>query len=384
MTDSSPNWGGQQFRLVREAEWFHAQGHEVIAVCGESSKLAAALERNAPEIRVEKIRSWGSPQALLRIAGIIRQSQPDLIHTRSGRDSVWGSYFHFSGRPVVRSRHMSIPECLPIGEALAYRFGCRRIIAAAHFIKKDLIARSGVSGSRVDVVGEGTDLEEFHPGLDGGGFRAEFRIPPKSPVFGTIAMLRPEKGHRTFINAAAKVLKRAPDARFVIVGGGVGSYVDKLYEKIRAKFPLSPAPIIITGYREDVTQVIAALDFVIVPSLHEAQTIVIPQAFATGKPVVASRVGGIPELVTHEENGLLVPPADNDALAGAMLRVLEDPALSARLASAGLSLARRELCFERKAELVLESYHKAIGMADGRAKGDIRVRSGERLAEAAA
>jgi glycosyltransferase involved in cell wall biosynthesis len=209
------------------------------------------------------------------------------------------------------------------------------------------------------VVGEGANLEEFHPGLDGGGFRAEFRIPPKSPLFGVIAMMRPEKGQRTFINAAARVLKSAPDARFVLVGGGGGPYVDKLYEKIRRKFPWSPSPVTITGYREDVSQVMAALDVVVVPSLHDAQTIVIPEAFAAGRPVIASRVGGIPELVTHEENGLLVEPADNDALAAAMLRLLADPVLRNDLASAGHRLARRELSFERKTELLLDSYDKA-------------------------
>jgi glycosyltransferase involved in cell wall biosynthesis len=199
-------------------------------------------------------------------------------------------------------------------------------------------------------------------------------------------MLCPEKGQRTFISAAFKVLSLVSDARFVIVGGGGGSYVDRLYEKIRRTFPQSPAPIIITGYREDLSQVMAALDFVVVPSLHEAQTIVIPQAFAAGKPVIASLVGGIPELVRHEQNGLMVQPANNDALAAAMLRLLADPALCAKLASAGLNLARRELSFEEKAELVLESYLRAIDQSalDDRASADVRARAGEPLAQSAA
>ena len=359
MTEASLNWGGQQYRLVREALWLRERGHEVLVVCGETSKLSAHLERNAPGFPVEKIRSWGGPRAFLRLAGIIRRWRPDVIHTRSGLDSTWGSLFHFAGWPVVRSRHMTIPARVLARDTVGYRLGCRRIIAAAHFIKRDLIARVGVSDSRIDVVGEGANLEEFHPGLDGGGFRAEFKIPPKSPLFGVIAMMRPEKGQRIFINAAAKVLKSAPDARFVIVGGGGGPYVDKLYEKIGRKFPWAPSTVTITGYRQDVSQVMAALDVVVVPSLHDAQTIVIPEAFAAAKPVIASRVGGIPELVTHEENGLLVEPADNDALASAMIRLLANPVLRNDLASAGFRLARRELSFERKAELVLDSYDKA-------------------------
>ena len=114
------------------------------------------------------------------------------------------------------------------------------------------------------------------------------------------------------------------------------------------------------GYREDISHVMAALDVLVVPSLCEAQTIVIPQAFAAGKPVIASRVGGIPELVRHEESGLLVQPGDDKELAAAMLRLLGEPVLRADLARAGLRLARRELAFDEKAELVLKSYRKAL------------------------
>ena len=140
------------------------------------------------------------------------------------------------------------------------------------------------------------------------------RIPP----FGVIAMLRPEKGQRTFINAAVKVLTSFSDARFVSSAGAEDLKLTGCMKKIRRNFPQSPAPVTITGYREDLSQVMAAL-FVVLPSLHEAQTSVIPQAFAAGKPVIASLVGGIPELVSHEQNGLC-PPANNDALAAAMLR----------------------------------------------------------------
>ena len=98
----------------------------------------------------------------------------------------------------------------------------------------------------------------------------------------------------------------------------------------------------------------------VVPSLCEAQSIVIPQAFAAGKPVIASRVGGIPELVRHEESGLLVQPGDDKELAAAMLRLLGEPVLRADVASAGLRLARHDLSFDEKAELVLKSYRKAL------------------------
>ena len=199
-------------------------------------------------------------------------------------------------------------------------------------------------------------------------------------------MLRSEKGQRNFVNAAARVFKSIPKARFVIVGGGQGSYADSVSARIRQKFPMAPSPIVVTGYREDISHVMAALDVLVVPSLCEAQTIVIPQAFAAGKPVIASRVGGIPELVRHEENGLLVQPAKDDELAAAMLRLLGEPVLRANLASAGLRLARCDLSFDKKAELVLKSYRKALepGVLERRRRlGILHRASPERLAEAA-
>ena len=386
MAESSPNWGGQQYRLVREARWFRGRGHKVLVLCGETSELAAYLERGAPWIRVEKVRSWRGLRPLLRFASIVRQWRPDIIHTRSGQDSTWGCFFHFSGYAVVRSRHITIPEHVSRHDAARYRFGCRRIIAAAHVIKRDLVSRVGVSDSRIDVAGEGVDLQEFHPGLNGAAFRAEIEVAPQSPLFGVIGMLRSEKGQRNFVNAAARVLKSIPKARFVIVGGGQGSYADSVSARIRQKFPMAPSPVVVTGYREDISHVMAALDVLVVPSLCEAQTIVIPQAFAAGKPVIASRVGGIPELVRHEENGLLVQPAKDDELAAAMLRLLGEPVLRANLASAGLRLARCDLSFDKKAELVLKSYRKALepGVLERRRRlGILHRASPERLAEAA-
>jgi len=175
-----------------------------------------------------------------------------------------------------------------------------------------------------------------------------------------VAMIRGDKGHKHFLKAAAEVLERFPSARFVIAGDGPESLVEKLTLRVQNEFPRQPSPVILAGYREDVPAILAALDALVVPSLKEAQTIVIPQAFATGKPVIASRVGGIPEIVTHEVNGWLVPAGDDRALADAMMRFAESPDLRLRLGRAGLDLARQELGFDQKMELVLASYRRAM------------------------
>ncbi|MEI6035319.1 MAG: glycosyltransferase family 4 protein [Verrucomicrobiae bacterium] len=366
LTDSSPNWGGQQYRLLREAEWLSGRGHHVLVVCGNRSELAARLQKHAPHIQVSIIRSWGGPLGLLEFLWKVRRWKPDVIHTRSGQDALWACLLHFAGWTVVHSRHMTMPSHLTARRRFPYRSGCARVIASAKFIKRDLIVRAGVPESCVDVADEGVDLKEFHPGVNGRGFRAEFAIPEDAPVFGLVAMVRKEKGHNHFVNAASMVLKSFPGARFVIAGDGTGEQVEKLRRKILKEFPHAPSPVIFVGYRDDVPEIMAAIDVLVVPSLKEAQTIVIPQAFATGKPVVASDVGGIPELVKHGENGFLVRAGDERGLAEAMALLAGSPDLRSRLGDAGLELARRELAFEGKMELLLESYRKA---ADKRLAG---------------
>lgn len=361
LTDSSLNWGGQQYRLLREARWLVEHGHNVLVVCGKRSELAVRLQKQAPQIRVQTIRSWGGPAGLLEFLWKVCRSKPDVIHARSGHDALWGSLLHLAGWTVVCSRHMTMPSRMPARRKFPYRSGCARIIAAAEFIRKDLTVVAGVPESRVDVVGEGIDLKEFHPGVDGSGFRAEFGIPWDAPVFGLVAMIRGEKGHNHFVNAASNVLRKIPGARFVIVGDGQPAHVEKLRVKVLKIFPRQPSPVILTGYREDVPEIMAAIDVLVVPSMQEAQTIVIPQAFATGKPVIASNVGGIPEIVRHGKNGLLFRAGDEQGLAEAMVQIAESPDFARCLGVAGLELARRELAFDNKMDLLLASYRRAIG-----------------------
>jgi len=360
LCDSSPNWGGQQYRLVREARWMHQRSHRVLVLCGTRSELAARMRKEVPDVALETVRSWGGLPGLLEFLWKISRWAPDIIHTHSGQDAFWASFLHYAGRTVIHSRHMTVPSQMLLRKKLPYRSGCCRTIASAAFIKRDLGLVTGIAVDRVDVVGEGVDLKEFHPDVSGRGLREEFGIPEDAPLFGMIAMIRGDKGHMHFLKAAAEVLRNVPAARFIIAGNGDETQVKKLARRVLKDFPQQPSPVILVGYREDVPEILAAIDVLVVPSLREAQTIVIPQAFATGKPVIASQVGGIPEIVTHEVNGLLVGAGDDRDLAAAMLRLAESPDLRHRLGGAGLDLARRELAFDRKMELLLASYRRAL------------------------
>jgi glycosyltransferase involved in cell wall biosynthesis len=325
-TESSLNWGGQEYRTLEEVRWLRARGHMAWIACDPCSEM---MKRAGPElcipVKMKRAFDWRASQELRRFC---REQGIDLIHTHSSKDS-WVCYpLHVAAWPVVRSRQITNLVRPAIDRSFIYRHGCSAVVASAACIRENLISHTRVAAERVHVVGEGTDIGRFSPARDGGPVRAEWRVKADEVLFGLVAMIRPEKGHALFIEAAERVLKTARvKTRFAIVGEGVGnrSYELTIRDLLLARFgSVADGPIFMTGYRQDVAEVMAALDVLVVPSLAEAQSIVTPQAFASGKPVIASRVGGLPELVKDEDTGLLVPPGDACALANAMSRLAGD------------------------------------------------------------
>jgi glycosyltransferase involved in cell wall biosynthesis len=184
---------------------------------------------------------------------------------------------------------------------------------------RQLVAAAGVPLERIVAVPPGVDTGRFHPGVSGDGVRAELGL--TGPVVGLVANIRGSKGHDVFLESAHAVLRAVPSARFLIVGDGVG-YGD--VERRVAALGLAHA-VVMTGFRRDIPEVMAALDVLILPSLRsEASSQVIPQALAVGTPVVASAVGGSPELIESGVTGYLVPPGDATALAAAIVAMLAD------------------------------------------------------------
>ena len=361
--ESSLNWGGQEHRTLAETRWLNRHGHRAWIACNPQSEL----RRRAGDCSLDlPMRGSFDPKASLAIRRLCRQSAIDVVHVHSPKDA-WICYpLHLAGVPVVRSRQITNPVKRKWSRSIVYRRGCARVIATAECIRRDLIERNRVDPRRITVVGEGVDAQEFHPGVDGARFRAEFRVRTDAVLFGVVAMIRPEKGHLIFVRAALEMLRTHPTARFLIVGEGTGKREaeSEVRALLRRHFgDEHSGPVIMTGFRTDTPSVMAALDALVVPSTAEAQSLVVPQAFATKRTVIASAVGGLPELVRHEDTGLLVTPGSPEALAASMRRVADDVALRERLAQRGYDYACHSLSFDRKMEQSLAAY-VAAGAAE--------------------
>ena len=249
--------------------------------------------------------------------------------------------------PVVRSRHVTIP--IPRRRALVYRLA-DRVITSGEAVAA-IVRGAGVPADRVVAIGPGLDTARFHPNVSGAGVRAELGL--RGPAVGLVANIRGSKGHAYFLEAARVVLAERPDARFLIVGDGIG------FEDVRRRVKemgLEPR-VLMTGFRRDVPEVMAALDVLVLPSTRsEAMSQVIPQALAVGTPVVGTAVGGTPELIRDGETGRLVPPADAPALAAAILDLLRDPERARALARRGQALVLARHSIDAAMARTLEVY----------------------------
>jgi glycosyltransferase involved in cell wall biosynthesis len=372
--ESSLNWGGQEQRTLIETRWLRRHGHEAWIACNPDSELFARAGSLAIPVSLRRSLDLG---ATARLAQLCDDLGVDVLHAHSPKDAWLSAPLHAVGMPVVRSRQITNPVKATWHRSMVYRRGCSRVIAAAECIRRDLIARNGVDPKRICVIGEGVDLLEFNPDHDGSAFRREFGVASDEVLFGLVAMIRPEKGHLVFLSAAEEVLAHHTKARFAIVGCGTGA--GALERQLRVYLAQRQGshdrgPIFMSGFRSDAPHVMAALDVLVVPSVAEAQSLVAPQAFATGKPVIASRVGGLPELVRDGKNGLLVAPNNPAELASAMRALLKNPAWRRELGQRGLAFASTFLRLEDRMEESVAVYREVLGPRRPRVRGALRQR----------
>ena len=214
----------------------------------------------------------------------------------------------------------------------------------------------GRHGAPVSLIYNGIDLARYDQMVPCCTLREEYGLPPEGPLVGVVARLEQEKGHPTLIDAWPRVLASFPAATLLMIGEG--SRLDALTTQVR-DLGLERS-VIFTGRRDDVPEVTKSLDVAVLPSYREAQGLTILEAMALSRPVVASNVGGIPEMIEDGRTGLLVRPHDPTALADAILRLLRDHPLADTLARAGHDMVHERFCVELMVRAVESIYDEAL------------------------
>jgi glycosyltransferase involved in cell wall biosynthesis len=218
------------------------------------------------------------------------------------------------------------------------------------------LEHEGRHGAPVSLIYNGVDLERYDHQVPCCTLREEYGLPESGPLVGVVARLEPEKGHPTLIEAWPAVLAAYPDASLLIVGEGTRR--EALGELV-ASLGLERS-VVFTGRRDDVPAVTKSLDVAVLPSYREAQGLTILEAMALSRPVVASNVGGIPEMIADGKTGLLVEPHDAIGLAEAIVRLLADHPLADTLGRAGHDLVHDRFCVELMVRAVETIYDEAV------------------------
>jgi glycosyltransferase involved in cell wall biosynthesis len=353
--ESSRSWGGQEYRTCLEINWLNAHGHQAWLVCNPGSQVHYKASELGTRLVTMPLRRRIDPLCSWRLWRFCRQNQVDLLKAYSSKDHWICLPLYLCGIPLSRARCITDPIGSK-GRAFVFKHGCSQIVADASVIKRHLVAEHGVDPAKIEVIGSAVDLEKFKPPRNRAKFRREIGLGDNTPLIGNVGMIRPDKGQLVLVEAAPLVLQKRPDARFVIVGQGTGI----LKRGINVRNAIDRAgladKIIMAGYRWDTPNVYAACDMIVIVSLRtEASPIVLREAFASGRPVIATKVGDIPEILRDRENGLLIEPGDTQALANAIMEFITDPNLAAYCAANGLRYATEHFSFDTMMEKKLQA-----------------------------
>ncbi len=252
---------------------------------------------------------WG-----VKFKQLLRQEQVDLIHAHEFDANVQGALAAaLSGIPFVATVHGKNYFWEKLRRRVAYRWVSRRatMVAVSENLKQFIVEKVGVSPDRIRVVYNGVDALPYCEASDVELCRRELGLPEGDRIVGVVGNLYPVKGHQYLINAIPSILGKCPNTSFVFAGRG--ELETKLKEQVH-RLGLDKR-VHFLGLRQDIPRILALLDVFVLPSLSEGLSMAILEAMIAGKPVVATQVGGNPELVLDGETGVLVPPRDSQALA---------------------------------------------------------------------
>ncbi len=359
--DAGREWRGgqrQSLLLVRELV---RKGYPVEFVVQPGSPLhEKAAAENLP-VWPLRMRSEAGLIASARLALRMRRKACVLAHFHDAHAAAIGARAARWAKVPLRviARRVDFPLKKNAFSRRKYTRNVDAVIAISDGVKKVLV-QGGVEPARISVVPSGIDFSIYEQKTPKNFLHKEYGFSPDDYLVGIVAQLEDHKGHRYLIDAAGILKEKTRKVKTVIVGeGSLKLDLTKQAQSLHVK-----DLVYFMGFRSDVPRILASLDLFVLSSHLEGLGSSIMDAMACRLPVVATRTGGIPELVKDRETGLLVPPRDPEALAEAILTLYRDKRLAARLGQAGYDFVHRNFSAEATAERTLAVYQK-IAAAKG-------------------
>jgi glycosyltransferase involved in cell wall biosynthesis len=361
--DTARTWRGGQNQVLLTVNGLREIGHRAALVAHPGGELRRRAEEGldlipiAPRTEMDLTAAW-------RLARVVKRLAPDVIHAHDPHGIAMASLalslgassaaktgrlpglvasrrvdFHLKGNSLSRWKHRQV-DCF---------------IAASEAIRRILLG-DGVPAERTITVHEGIDVDHVlsAPAVN---IHEAFWLPRHAPVVGSVAAPVPHKGQRHLIEAAQLVVREVPDARFVILGEG--ELREQLERQVRDHH--LEKHVFLPGFRTDVLGCIKGFDVFAMSSVNEGLGTSLLDAMACSKPIVATTVGGIPEVVVHGDTGLLVAPRDHTAMADAIVSLLIDEGLRTRMGQAGFARVRERFTVERMVSETAAVYVRVAG-----------------------
>ena len=332
--------------------------------------LPELLERGI-DVREYPVRSFFRPGFLhqqARLIAYLRRERVQVVHSYNFYANVFATMAaRAAGVPLVIASIRDRGAYLTPLQRRVQRFACGfadLVLVNAESVREWLL-EEGFDERKIRVIRNGVDVGEYNPEAQrSGGLRAQYDLAEATPLIVKLTRIAPGKGIEEFLETAVRVSRRFPAARFMLVGDKMDTdnrgrtFVNPEYKRLRAlrdKLGLADS-VIFTGYREDVPELLRQADVSVLASHSEGLSNTLLESMAAGVPVVATRVGGNPELVTDQLTGLLVRPGDADAMAEAVCSLLQSPERARAMGRRARACVREQFSFEETANETQRAY----------------------------
>jgi len=328
--------GGGEKSLFYTVEKLDKNRFQPLVLCNNIGSLTSELKKSNIKVTIFTLgvakKLWGfvpviSISSIIRFWKLLIREEIDLVHSNCFSGVVFAS---------IPTKLMKIPLVWTVhgwtsgGGVQGYliNFFVDKILTVSNAVRKFILKFDRISSEKVETVFLGVNLEEYSNINETNKIRKEFGINKSFPLIGMIGRFQRVKGHYYFFKATKNIKKECPQAKFMIVGARIFERKsDKGYPeeiiKWTKEFGLEN-DIILTGFRNDITDILSALDVLVLPSLRESFGLVLVEAMAAGVPVVATRCEGPEDIVENNVSGILVPVKDSEALSKAVLFLLKN------------------------------------------------------------
>ncbi|MDP2157758.1 MAG: glycosyltransferase family 4 protein [Nitrospirota bacterium] len=358
-TEASLGWGGQEIRILREALGMRQRGHEIIiAADPKSSLLENAHNQGFMTIPVAFKRRNLLP-LVLYFKRQIEKEKIDIVNTHSSKDSwlVLPAARLAGNKPLaIRTRHLSTPIGKTFLSRLLYNSFPHMVITTGEAIRLQMITVNRFDPHKIISIPTGVDAERFTPDAPYTDIRQELGLAASTVLVGSVSVIRSWKGLDYFVRAIPIIARVMPEVRFVIAGDGPHrNSLERTIEETGAG-----DRIFLLGHREDIVDILKSIDILIHPSYaNEGVPQTVLQAMAMKKPVVASDIPPLKEVVIENVTGLLTRIKDPESIASAVLNLLHDKESSRRFGENGRRLVETSYSFAGMLDKI-ESLYRGV------------------------